>query len=91
MKKLFLVFATLLCVSCKKEGTYVPSENAKADFHIEFLFECDGIKMYRFYDGDRPRYFTTGNGKMIDSVHIQKIHTQKSGKSSVIRDDTVIQ
>jgi len=91
MKKLFLVFATLLCVSCKKEGTYVPSENAKADFHIEYLFECDGVKMYRFYDGDRLRYFTTGNGKMIDSVHV---HTQKNGKSSVRRvicDDTVIQ
>lgn len=47
--------------------------------------------MYRFYDGDRLRYFTTGNGKMIDSVHV---HTQKNGKSSVRRvicDDTVIQ
>lgn len=70
----------------KKEGTYVPSENAKADFQIEFLFECDSVNMYRFRDGGRIRYFTTGNGRMTDSVH-----TQKSGKISVIQDDTVIQ
>ena len=29
MKKLLLVFLTLVCVSCAKEGTYVPSENAR--------------------------------------------------------------
>jgi hypothetical protein len=86
MKRLLFVLVALICISCKKEGTYIPSENAKADFQIEFLFECDGVKMYRFWDGARLRYFTTGNGRMTDSVH-----TQKSGKSSVIRDDTVIQ
>ena len=86
MKRLILVFLTLLFISCKKEGTYIPSENAKADFDIEFLFECDGVKMYRFYDGGMLRYFTTGNGKMIDSTH-----TQRSGKSNRIVDDTVIQ
>lgn len=57
MKKLLLVFVALICISCKKEGTYVPSENAKADFQIEFLFECDGVKMYRFRDGGRLRYY----------------------------------
>ena len=86
MKKLLFVFVTLLFVSCRKEGTYVPSENAKADFDIEFLFECDGVKMYRFYDGGRLRYFTTGNGKMIDSTY-----TRRSGKSNTIINDTVIQ
>jgi hypothetical protein len=86
MKKLLLVFLALVCVSCEKKGTYVPSENAKADFDIEFLFECDGVKMYRFYDGGRFRYFTTGNGKMIDSTY-----TQRNGKSNTIINDTVIQ
>lgn len=83
---MLLVFVALICISCRKEGTYVPSENAKEDFRIEFLFECDGIKMYLFYDCGEVRYFTTGNGRMTDSVH-----TKKSGKSSVTRDDTVIQ
>jgi hypothetical protein len=86
MKRLIFVFLTLLFIGCEKKGTYVPSENAKADFQIEFLFECDGVKMYRFWDGARLRYFTTGNGKMIDSTHVQR-----SGKSRTIVDDTVIQ
>jgi hypothetical protein len=86
MKKLLFVFLTLLFIGCEKKGTYVQSENAKADFDIEFLFECDGVKMYRFYDGGRFRYFTTGNGKMIDSTY-----TQRNGKSNTIINDTVIQ
>lgn len=86
MKKLLLVFLTLVCVSCAKEGTYVPSENARADFNIEFLFECDGVKIYRFYDKGRARYFATGNGRMTDSAH-----SLDSGKSKTIVDDTLIQ
>ena len=86
MKKLLLVFLTLVCVSCAKEGTYVPSENARADFNIEFLFECDGVKIYRFYDKGRARYFATGNGRMTDSAH-----SYGSGKSKGIVDDTLIQ
>ncbi len=87
MKRLILVFLTLLFVGCAKKGTYVPSENAKDDFEIEFLFECDGTKIYRFYDKGRARYFATGNGRMSDSTY-----SRSSGKSSrVTVDDTVIQ
>lgn len=86
MKRLLFVLVALICISCKKEGTYVPSENAKADFNIEFLFECDGVKIYRFRDGGEVRYFVTGNGRMTDSTHMRN-----SGKTRVIVDDTVIQ
>lgn len=82
MKKLLLVFVALICISCRKEGTYVPSENAKEDFEIEFLFECDGVKMYRFWDGTRLRYFTTG----IDSTY-----NLKQRGNVITIDDTVIQ
>ncbi len=86
MKKVLLLLLTLLFISCAKEGTYVPSENAKTDFNIEFLFECDGVKIYRFYDKGRARYFATGNGRMTDSTY-----RVSNGKSSVVRDDTLIQ
>ena len=86
MKRLILVFLTLLFVSCTKEGTYVPSENAKADFNIEFLFACDGVKIYRFYDKGRARYFATGNGRMIDSTSMRE-----SRNTRVMDDNTVIQ
>jgi hypothetical protein len=87
LKKIFISLFVLLCVGCAKEGTYVPSQNAKADFEIEFLFECDGVKIYRFYDKGRTRYFATGNGRMTDSTYVRN-----NGKhGSVTTDDTLIQ
>lgn len=86
MKKLFIVLFVFTCISCAKEGTPVPSQNAKSDFEIEFLFEQDNVKIYRFRDKGRTRYFATGTGRMIDSVHAQIY-----GKSRVVVDDTVIQ
>jgi hypothetical protein len=29
-------------------------------FEVEFLFEKDGVKVYRFFDVGRYHYFTTG-------------------------------
>ncbi len=86
MKKLMLVFLALLSISCAKEGTYVPSENAKDDFEIEFLFEQDGVKVYRFRDKGRTRYFATGNGRMTDVTTVRS-----RGKVTATYDDTIIQ
>lgn len=86
MKKLFISLFVLACISCAKEGTYVPSQNAKADFEIEFLFEQDNVKIYRFKDLGRTRYFATGNGRMTDSTY-----KRSTGKSSVTEYDTLIQ
>ena len=36
-------------------------EQRLKDYHVTFLFECDGIKVYRFYDG-KYIYFTNANG-----------------------------
>ena len=54
MKKLIIlaITATLL-TSC-----YSISTEKVGDFQVEFLFEKDGIKMYRFRDGGRTHYFT---------------------------------
>jgi hypothetical protein len=86
-KKIFISLFVLLCVGCAKEGTYVPSLNAKDDFEIEFLFEQDGVKIYRFIDKGRTRYFATGNGRMTDSTYVRN----KGKNGSVIIDDTLIQ
>ena len=32
------------------------------DYNVKFLFECDGVKVYRFMDGARRVYFTNANG-----------------------------
>lgn len=33
------------------------------DYQVTFLFEVDGVKVYRFYDKGRRVYFTNANGK----------------------------
>ena len=82
MKKiLFLLLVTLSLVSCTKNGKSV-STHSMDDYNVQFLFECDGVKIYRFRDCGRYKYFAVGNGKMTDSTY-----NAKSG----IRDDTVIQ
>lgn len=36
-------------------------EQRLKDYDVKFLFECDGVKVYRFYDG-KYIYFTNANG-----------------------------
>lgn len=82
MKVIIAILLSVVFVSCTKPGhSVIPNDN-RADFEIKYLFECDGIKMYRFYDNGRYRYFTTGNGRMTSSTYV-------NGKTIV--DDTVIQ
>ena len=50
-------------------------EQRLKDYDVKFLFECNGVKVYRFYD-DRVVYFTNANGMT------QYQYTTKSGKFS---------
>lgn len=36
-------------------------EQRLKDYDVKFLFECDGVKVYRFHDG-KDVYFTNANG-----------------------------
>lgn len=82
MKKiLFLLLIALSLVSCAKNGKPA-STHSIDDYNVQFLFECDGVKIYRFRDGGEYKYFAVGNGKMTDSTY-----NVKNG----VRDDTVIQ
>lgn len=49
---------TLLVVSCTGTGKTVKPDTQYDNYEIKLLFEIDGIKMYRFFDG-RYHYFTT--------------------------------
>lgn len=48
-------------------------EQRLEDYHVKFLFECDGVKVYRFRDGEDV-YFTNANGM----VYYQ--YTTRTGK-----------
>lgn len=76
------ILLSVMFISCTKRGYPVNPKDNLVDFEVEYLFECDGVKMYRFFDDGYYRYFTTGNGKMADSPEL-------SGK--VYIDKTVIQ
>lgn len=61
MKKLglLLVLAVAL-VSCKE----APQATVQSgNFQVEYLFENDGCKAYRFQDGGRYIYYTDCSGK----------------------------
>ena len=67
MKKiLFIGLVSILFLSCQREGI----EELKTDnsnYEVELLFEVDGCKVYRFWDGGN-RYFTTCNGTVINKT-----------------------
>lgn len=74
MKKLILLsvlaFVVTSCVNTpeqpkpkltKEQIRKQEYEQRLKDYDVKFLFECDGVKVYRFYDG-RYVYFTNANG-----------------------------
>jgi hypothetical protein len=78
MKKLLGMFCggvilfSIMISGCYNEPQSVERTGKDFKFEVEFLFEKDGIKMYRFYDGGHSHYFTTGG---------QTITEQQSGKT----------
>lgn len=66
MKKFILVLAlaySMILTGCEKAGTPAQTDGAKHDFDVQFLFETDGVKVYRFFDAGEYIYFTNANGK----------------------------
>ncbi len=70
MKKITIlagIALSIMLTSCHKDPV---SSETKGDFQVELLFEKDGLKVYRFYDG-HYHYFTSKGETMT---------TQSSGK-----------
>jgi hypothetical protein len=73
MKKALLIILVATMTGCFNEPQSIELTGKDNKFQVEFLFEKDGIKMYRFMDGSHYHYFTS-NG--------QTISTQTSGKTT---------
>lgn len=70
MKKILgLLLAGVLLTGCYKDPQ--SSTTVGNGFQVEFLFEKDGIKVYRFFDGGHYHYFTT-TGETINTQHYGK-------------------
>lgn len=83
MKKLILLSLVLVGLSsCKK----APQETVQSgNFEVEYLFEKDGCKAYRFLDGGTYIYYTDCSGKTeyTRTIHSGKTHyTQKIQSST---------
>ena len=75
MKKLILLSVLALVVSScvntpeqpkpkltKEQIRKQEYEQRLKDYDVQFLFECNGVKVYRFIDGNYKVYFTNANG-----------------------------
>jgi hypothetical protein len=71
MKKIIIALIAVMVIT----GCYNDPQSSTLEghgFQVEFLFEKDGVKVYRFRDGGRTHYFTTLG---------ETISTQSAGKS----------
>ena len=73
MKKVFILLSVFLAASCKKDAQSVVQNG---DFNVEFLFEQDSCKVYRFRDGGVYVYFSDCRGTIEQNI------TRNSGKST---------
>ena len=78
MKKILFIILITTIVGCINEPQSVEHTGKDDQFQVEYLFEKDGVKMYRFADGSRYHYFTTQGETMS---------TQQNGK--VTYDETI--
>lgn len=63
MKKITLLLLPLLLFSgCEDSGEPRHVANKGENYDVRLLFEVDGVKVYRFYDGSGHVYFTNTNG-----------------------------
>lgn len=78
MKKniILLLLSIFLISGCEDSGEPRPvhAANKGENYDVRLLFEVDGVKVYRFYDGSGYVYFTNTNGL------VQSNRTVRTGK-----------
>lgn len=83
MKNFTIFLVVMLLVGCQNRGN--PKDTVQdGDFKIEFLFEKDGCKMYRFKDGYRYIYWANCAGK------VQADYTTSTGKTTTTHHEETI-
>ncbi len=74
--KSFVAFAAVLCMASCAVPLHTGSSANNDTYTVSYLFEHDGVKVYRFYDRGNYVYFTTrGETTAIknDSTHERTI------------------
>jgi hypothetical protein len=77
MKYLLLLIIPLSLTSCfTQRPIYTDRPNNNRQYEVEYLFEHDGCKVYRFYDRGNYVYFTNCRGEAIaktDSGEVRSV------------------
>lgn len=86
MKNRTLVFAALLSLTGCSVQEPISKINPKSNpaYEIEFLFEYDGCKVYRFQDGSTWVYYTNCRGEAIaypDSTKVIRSSTNLKNRN----------
>jgi hypothetical protein len=77
MKKLLLIIGIVVGLSsCRGDGIENQETNNN-EYKVTYLFEKDGIKIYRFYDGMEYHYFTS-RGETINTQGSSKNNHQEN-------------
>lgn len=79
MRKLLFAVIALSLTSCMGEGIE-KSQTNNNEFQVTYLFEKDGVKVYRFWDGMETHYFTS-TGETITTQGTSKNHHEENIKS----------
>ncbi len=70
---IFIALGVIIFGACTNEPISSERVGKDSEIKVDYLFQKDGVKVYRFIDGGRVHYFTT-NGETIS--------TQTEGKQS---------
>lgn len=66
MRHLLLFLSAVLLVSCvPQHPIYKEPAHNNQDYKVEYLFEHEGCKVYRFWDQSYYVYFTNCNGEAV--------------------------
>jgi hypothetical protein len=69
MRALVIVILVAALLGCTKPGQPIEDASAEAGtFGVQFIFEVDGVRVYRFEDGGHNRYFATGGGTYLPQL-----------------------
>ena len=67
----FITLGAILFGACTNEPMSKEMIGKNGGFEVEYLFEKDGIKVYRFWDGGHYHYFTS-KGETISTQTVGK-------------------
>lgn len=64
VRKFWLLALGVVLLSCEKDSVSTSATNNR-DIAVEFLFEHDGVRVYRFYDHGSPVYYADARGRTM--------------------------